>query len=310
MALSFAGIASFLYRGKTFRLPVKLPQGVTVPASQVPPSVCPVTIDWVVYWQAAGQPSSVAVDVNLQAASVQANILDRIASVKIDNTGSPSAVYVQFADTNDVVTCPPNCTVTFPCLTNLLNAKIIALGLTNGFIPLTRIFFYNTVLPPAVDFEISQSVQLQKASPTIQRGNTIFNTNFGVPALGDQLFSSGNLPAATPGATVPLWGSPYAAGTFLYLTGISVRSIGISNNGPAGVLASMVIESTGSAGILINPIVYMPPGGVTEIGSKDVVTLTGLQTKLDAGQTWRARTIANGDGGFWQVYSSFTQTPI
>lgn len=308
MSNNFAGIAAFPFRGATYRLPVRLPQGVVFPNNQVPPSVCPVLIDWNVYWQLSGNRSSVAVELNLQAASVQASILDRIASVKIDNTGSANSVYVQFDDTGDVVSCPPNCSVTFPCLTNLLNARMVVLGLTAGFIPTTRFFFYNMSLPPAVDYEISQSIQLQKASPTITRGNSILNTNFGTPALGDQLFSSEALFANVIGATTPLWNTPYAAGTFLYLTGISIRGIGVSN--AASAVARIAIESTGVAGILISPFFYMQNGGVALGGASDVLTLTGMQIKLDASQLWRARVIANGDAGIYQIYSSFTQTPI
>src|SRR4051812_46608729 len=97
MSQSFAGIRTFAFRGATYRLPVKLPQGVKVPSNQVPPSVAPIGIDWLVYYALAGNsPVNLGIDVNLQASSVQASILDRIASVKIDNTGSQNPVYVYF----------------------------------------------------------------------------------------------------------------------------------------------------------------------------------------------------------------------
>jgi hypothetical protein len=310
MSNSFAGIATFGYRGATFRLPVKLPQGVNVPANQVPPSVCPVTIDWNVYWQLAGNPANVAVFVNLQAASVQASILDRIASVKIDNTGSPNAVYVVFEDSGDVINCPPNCSVTFPCLTNLLNAKIVALGLVTGFIPTTRIFFYNIPLPPAVDFEISQSVQLQKASPVITRGTTIFNTNFGVPALGDQFHSSGGLNITVVGAPpVPLWNTPYASG-FIYLTNFQMMLNRTDRSQTTNGL--VFVESTGVAGGLLNLQFSTGNDGANSTAGADkcLLNMAGCQVKLDATQQWQMRNGNTVGSGVINAYSCFTHSPI
>lgn len=306
MANSFSGIAVFGYQGTTWRLPVKLPQGVAAPANQVPPSICPVTIDWNLYWQLGGNPSSVGVSINLQAASIQASILDRIASVKIDNTGSSCSVYVQFPDTGDVINCPPNCSVTFPCLTAVLNANIYAVGLQVGFIPVTRVFFYNIVLPPAVDPEINQGVSLYKASPTITRGNTLYNENYGVPALGDQLFSSNAINLQIINSTVPLWGTPYASG-FLYINSLQINAYTLINNVAGGF--EMVIESTGLAGNLIT-VGYLATTAV-QIGVSVLLgPLTNLQVKLDATQTWRLRSVTGPNTGNAQIISSFTQSPI
>jgi hypothetical protein len=307
MANNFAGIATFPFQGVTYRLPVKLPQGVAVPANQVPPSICPVSIDWNVYWQLAGNPVNVGVAVNLQAASVQASILDRIASVKIDNTGSNCSVYVQFPDTGDVINCPPNCSVTFPCLTNLLNANVFALGLEAGFIPTTRIFFYNIVLPPAVDYEVNQSVALWKASPAISRGTTIFNENYGTPSLGDQIQASIPLNVAAASNT-QLWGTPYESG-FIYLKALQINIIGLSAN--TLQVGEMAILSTGAGGILIAPT-YAAGAGFVNSGVINLLTLTGMDVKLDATQTWKAVIAIEmvGADGEIQVISVFTQSPI
>lgn len=306
MSISFSGIPTLALKGVTSRFPVTLPQGASKPPNFFPPSVVPVTIDWNVYWQILHNVSNVGVNCNLQAASVMASILDRIASVKIDNTGSPNSVYVVFDDTKDVIACPPNAAVTFPCLTNLLQATVYIEGLTPGFIPTTRIFFYNIVLPPSVDYEVNQSINLQKASPSISRGTTLLNTNYEPPALGDQLQASGLLNAAVVNATVPLWGTPYPPGTFLYLTSLVINGMGLSNAVP--VSGSCIIESTGVAGTLVQPVYYLTPNAV--VGVTNILTLNAMQIKLDAGQSWRIRIIQAGDGGTLQVYTAFTQTPL
>jgi hypothetical protein len=304
MSNNFTGIRAFPFRGATYRLPVKLPAGVAYPSNRVPPSVCPVTIDWNVYWQLSGNANNVAVELNLQAASVQASILDRIASVKIDNTGSPNSVYVQFPDTGDVINCPPNCSVTYPCLTNLLSPTIIALGLTPGFIPTTRIFFYNINLPPSVDYEVNQTVELWKASPTITRGSTILNTNYGTPALGDQFFASSILDVGSF-STAPLWNTPYASG-FLYITAIFLNVIGVQETtGQRNVVIN--IESTGVAGVLAQPQSAFFNGNTQLV---QLLNMPSMQLKLDATQTWRMRVVAGVDHGGAQLFSSFTQSPI
>lgn len=305
MSNNFTGTTTANYRGTTYRLPVKLPQGIITPPGRVQPSVCPVTIDWVVYWQAAGNPANMGVFVNLQAASVQASILDRIASVKIDNTGSQNSVYVLFEDTGDVINCPPNCSVTYPCLTNLLNAKIIATGLTAGFIPTTKIYFYNIELPPSVDYEVSQSVSLWKASPSITRGNTILNTNFGVPALADQ-FQSPSLPLSPIGNTVGLWGTPYPSG-FIYVNSFILTVGNMYSNGTSE-FGQIVVESTGISGILFQPA-FQSPATIAERTYNQIITQNhGMNLKLDATQTWRMRVAAVIFSGFSQVYTAFTKS--
>lgn len=290
-------------------MPVKLPQGVSYPSNQVPPSVCPVSIDWNIYWQLAGNPANVAVSLNLQAASVQASILDRIASVKIDNTGSPNSVYVQFADTGDVVNCPPNCTVTFPCLTNLLNANIIVLGLTQGFIPTTKLFFYNIALPPSVDYEISATQTLYKASPTIQRGNTIFNTNYEIPALGDQFFTSSQIHLANIGETVPLFNSPYPSG-YIYLTSLQIYVVISYLINPGVNIGVLDVESTGVGGVL-TVVPFAAIGSASnQFGTQTPLSMSGMNVKLDATQSWRMRVITPVDVGVAVLNAAFTQSPV
>lgn len=307
MAISFAGYRTLPFRGATSRLPVKLPQGVAVPANRVPPSVCPVEINWLIYWNLAGQPADLGVAINLQAASVQASILDRIASVKIDNSGSPNPVYVHFPDTNDVIACPPNTTVTFPCLTNLLNATIIIRGLSIIALPITRVFFYNVDLPPAVDPEINNALALWKASPSIIRDNQILNTSYGTPALGDQYECSNQL-ALTGFVNVVLWGTPYPTG-FIYLQDFEIRVTALLGSAVQSVGQIRVSTDTGT--ILMAPSFFAQPD-VTKIesGAASLVSMYGMNVKLDATKTWRATCIVAIPQGTAQVHSSFTKAEI
>lgn len=298
MAQSFAGIAILGYQGIVFRLPVKLPQGVAVPPNQVPPSVCPVKIDWNIYWQLASNPANVGVSVNLQAQSVQANILDRIASVKIDNTNSPNSVFVLFPDTMDLVTCPPYSLVTMPVLTNLLNANIFVEGLTAGNIPQTNVFFYNVVFPPSVDAQINQAIALWKASPTITRGTTIYNQNYGTPALGDTAGTA--VMTLTAPNSVTLFGSPAASG-FYYLTNLYIDVFGVTNPSEQG--QTLFIESTGISGLLYQFGFIATDGQPTFL---TIAAYENMQLKLDATQLWRARTQLSLTGGTANINYNYT----
>jgi hypothetical protein len=285
MANNFAGIATFGFQGTTFRLPIALPQGTVTPPNQVPPSICPVTIDWNLYFQLAGGAeaetpvTAVGVSINLQAASVQASILDRIASVKIDNTGSPNSVYVQFPDTGDVVNCPPNCSVTFPCLTNLLQANVYILGLEPDVIPTTRIFFYNVVLAPAVDYELDQSIALWLASPSITRGDTILNENYGTPALGDQIVSvNANLGVIGTTQILP----PQESG-FYYITSICLTITGAAATDGA---VSKALLQFADGNTLIDQTFFAMDTSLFDAtnGIISLYQMSGLNLKFDATQ--------------------------
>lgn len=299
MSRSFLGIPINVYKGAFTSFATQLcgQKGL----------VCPITIDWTRYPASSAAPNQNII-VNL-AGNGTVPVIPDIRSIFIDNTNSNVPIYVFFTDTGHSVTCAPNAEGWFPVYTNGRIAWIIGEGFVTGQIPTTLILFTNIFIQPFTNYELEQNVSLLKASPTITRGNILYNANFGAAALGDQLYSSPVMPA-TAGSTTNLWGTPYAAGTFLYLTSLSVRGIGVANNGVAGQAVSLFIESTGAAGVLINPSYYCPPGGVTPAGVVDIVTLNGIQAKLDAGQTWRARVGIPGDGGFYQIYSSFTQSPI
>lgn len=261
----------------------------------------PLLFQWISYGASTAVPN-VNVLVDMETANCKA--LDQIRSIYIDNLGSANPIYVYFPDTQYVVVAKPNSEGWYPAYTNQKKIWVIGEGFLTGTIPQTLIIASNVALEANVNVEIDNAVALWRASPIISRGTSIYNSDLGTPALGDQLQASPLLPANVPGATVPLWGTPYASG-FLYLTSLVINGMGLSNAAPVSGIC--VIESTGVAGVLVQPAYYLT--NVSVLGVSNILTLTGLQIKLDATQSWRARIITAGDGGTLQFYASFTQTP-
>lgn len=282
MSQNFSTIAQYPFQGVAARTPVQTPNGwrLNVNARDAP-GLVPVNIDWNLYWQLAGNPANVGVNINLQAASVQATILDRILAVKIDNLGSPTPVYVYFPDTGDTVACSANESVIMPVFTNNLNAVIFAIGLTAGNIPKTRIFFLNFAPPPNLDPEIANAVALWKASPSITRGNQILNTNFGTPALGDQTIQKNLLLSAVANQSINLL--PVMASGFYYFTNLIIKGY-VSSSAQA---CDAIVESTGAAGILFDiPFGSTSPSVGVQV---DIADIQPMQIKVDATQQWRFR---------------------
>lgn len=300
MSRNFAGFPSVAYRGTTYRFPVKQPSGTMPIPNSVPPSVCPIFIDWNVYWQLlGGNQENIGVDINIQASSVQASILDRIASVKIDNTNSPNSVYVYFGDTSDVVTCPPYSVVTFPCLTNLLTASVFITGLVQGQIPQTQIFFYNSLMPPAVDPEQNFSVSLFKASPSIQIGTSLRNNQFAPAALGDQLAQVA-ISMTVSGLTGLLL--PAQASGSYYITSITLSVVGLANTTTVqgfldiiNSLGTIVFRQSLIASAQFSGILFSVAGG--------------MNLRWDATQSWSLRNVTGFTAGGGQVTVTYTYSP-
>lgn len=276
MSLNFNTIAVERYIG----IPQPAPTQLCRQSSQAPFSV-PLLIDWNIYWQQAGNPTSVAVLVDLEGTTPNAAQLDAIRSVKIDNTFSTCPVYVTFPDTLDTITCPPQSVVIQPVNTNSRKLSIIAQNLTTGFIPQTRVTLFNVPLPATYDPAIQFTYPQLLGSPTIQRSN-ILTPGFGSPALGDQFVTSGGIDLTVAGATQTLL-SAQSSG-FYYITHASFRIF--QAGGSPLAQAQSVFESTGAAGILF----IMTYGYSGTIATEMVPLDINSQIKLDATQTWRYRT--------------------
>lgn len=297
---SFIGFGQVPYIGQPQSQPIKL-GGI---ASQA----IPLLFQWLSYGASTLVPNiNVLVDISQQPCVK----LDQIRSVYIDNLGSDNPIYVYFPDTGYTVSAKPNSAGWYPAYTNARQLWVIGEGFLTNDIPQTSVILSNLFLPPSVNVEVDNAVALWKASPTITRGNTIFNSAFGVPALGDQLFASAVLNLNTIGNTVPLWNTPFSSG-FLYLTSLVINIIDPEDNSAAGSICNSVLESTGISGILMQPQYLIQPNTATSVTftpGYTILSLTGLQIKLDATQTWRARVTKNANQGFMQIYSSYTTNP-
>lgn len=265
----------------------------------------PLLFQWLSYGAATSKPNvNVLVDID----NAVCRQLDQIRSVYIDNLGSANPVYVFFPDTSYTIVAKPNSEGWYPAYTNSKKIWVIGAGFLTGNIPQTNILLSNISQQAAVNTELDQSAALWLASPVITRGTSIYNTAFGIPALGDQFFSSARLNLAS-GTTVPLWNTPYPSG-FLYITSMIFNTFLMGYNPGFGVCGCL-IESTGIAGVLADLTFGSPNGaGYAGAGVNNILTLTGAQIKLDATQTWRVRLgQSTPGGGYGQLLSTFTQQP-
>lgn len=281
MSRSFRTTPTSAYKGVALPAPVELCK-----APALPPAVVRIDIDFADYWNAS-LGESVGVIVNLEG-SVQGKKLDRIASVKIDNVGNTTPVYVIAPDTLDVVTCPPNAVVTMPIFTNAPQVSVIADGITAGFIPAVRVYLSNVMLQPSVDPEIQVVYPQWRGSPSIQREN-ILTPGFSSPALGDQT-GQYELNLSAVNTTSNLFGSPYATG-FVYLTHVYVNLIDCDAN-PA-VTFNLIVDYAAAPQTLYDWLFRALPSNDTSYNRNFCLyQLQGGQLRLDATKNWRFRNTA------------------
>lgn len=253
-----------------------------------PPTTIAAIFDWAANYGAGTSKPNVAVPVNITT-SAPRQLLDTILSCRIDNLGNPVPVYVFFPDTGFTIVAPPNSVVRENVETGNLNAIVIGEGFTTNQVGVTSVYFYNYRNTSFLDIELDQSLALWKASATITRGNTIYNQNFGSPALGDQAFQA-NYSVIAPGVVQNnLFGTPLSAG-FIYLVMLDVAAQGIGGvSGGQGTL-SLFLESTGISGVLYNLTqldAALPSGN---FGPRvTMFSHDAMNIKLDASQTYRLR---------------------
>lgn len=126
------------------------------------PRAVTVTVAWTDAPYSAGLANpNVAVEINLQ--DQQVNEIDGIRSVKIDNTFCDVPVYLQFFDTGDTVTCPPNSVIYAPVFTNGKKAILYGTGFFDGRSPETTVIFSNLdrqglVIQGGVGTEVNSSL--------------------------------------------------------------------------------------------------------------------------------------------------------
>lgn len=268
----------------------------------------PLLFQWLSYGASTAVPN-INVLVNLDTAPCKG--VDQIRSVYIDNLGSPNPVYVYFPDTQYTLAAKANSEGWYPAFTNAKQFWVVGEGFLDGNIPQTSLLISNVYLPPSVNTEIDQSVNLYRASPVITRGNSIYNNSLGIPALGDQLYTSPNISFQVPGSANGLWGTPFPSG-FVYVTSMIVYGSGfqpIAGDQPT----AFNIESLGVAGLLVR-ITFDIVGtsfspSAVPVGNVELLRMEGLQLKLDATQTWRIRSTNSTNSGSAFLLSAFTQQP-
>jgi hypothetical protein len=282
---SFLGIPMFPLQTKVVGQPLLLAK-----KSSYPPTVVPVTIDWNKQFALSANSPNVGVEFNLLTSAVKQQI-DIIQSVYIDNTASPVPVYVHFPSTGMTISVAPATSDWFPAVTQDLLVQVFVEGLVVGQIPTTQIMFTNVLVNPYSDPELNFAISQGLASPSISRGGNIFNTNFGIAALGDQTINFvDNIAAGVGAGTVlhdNLFDTPEAG--FIYLTHIDVSSI---NTAAARVQWALNSLASGGTTLYTFDSNHIQPNQFSTH-----IRLSGMNIKLDATKTWRLIVISNNLSG-------------
>jgi len=239
----------------------------------------PLTFNWLIYFTAA-PTANIAVPIDIAGGSVTGGLLDKIETVKIDNSNSTISVSVFFPDTNDLITCPPNTIVTLPAMTNGLKCWVIAQGLAAGFTPTTKIYLINYVVAPSIDPQLQTVFPQELATPLIQNGvNQQLTPGYAPRALGDAMFSL-DWRYDNIGNFVNVLNSPRPNGYFI-ITGI--QCISLNGQGSAGY-NQLDFGSTGTFGLLFKWF-FLVPGTVVTV--QPVYDQSNLQLRIPADQEWR-----------------------
>ena len=301
MSRNFLGIPTFPLQTQVVGQPLLLAK-----KSSYPPTFIPVTIDWTTFFNMAGGAANVGTTFNLLTSAVKQQI-DIIQSVFIDNTASPIPVYIHFPSSGMTISVAPATADWFPAVSQDLLVQVFAEGLVTGQIPTSTIFFTNVLVNPYSDPELNFAIQQALASPAIARGSNIFNTNYGIPALGDQtinhnngILSDGTFPAGTI-LINNLWGTPTTG--FIYLTHIDVSAFATDPS-----LVSWTIDSLATGGTTLYTFVQRDLTNTYET----LIRLSAMNVKLDATKTWQMRVqvndMPNAATNFVVVYTNFTWT--
>lgn len=249
-----------------------------VPSLQEP-YVVPLTINWLSYGVSSAVPN-MGVTVNITGIGSQAHLLDKIASVYVDNTQSDVPIYIFFPSSEYTIPIQPRSSGWFPALTFDYTCNIYGLGFTTGQIPVTKVYFSNRAVPPITDIEFPQTRVLYKQSTTLNTGNTIYQTGFGLPALGD-IFFFNQVGMSAVGNSVTLFGGPRASGRIILQ---SFNAIVVRANASVASAYGQVNFQGSVSGVFIN-FTWIDATTLPII----VGTLYGGNTNLDATETWTLR---------------------
>lgn len=274
MARSFIGFGQSPYIGVLQPFPNHL-----VPGSYLIPAF----LNWLSYGASSAKPN-----VNVLADMTQAPRLKdtwKIRSVYIDNLNSNVPIYVFFPDTGFAVVAPPNSTDWYPAFTNTRTAWIIGEGFATGSIPSTLIYFSDAIIMPYSISEFDQAAPLYRASNSITRGSTIYNTNFGIPALGDQNTKT-VIATNVAGAVAAVTKLAAQANGFYYITFAEWELIANKSQAADFIPASCQFESTGPTGGVFS-VFYASLNGVST--NSEIIESFPCQLKVPATESYQLR---------------------
>lgn len=161
------------------------PVGYCRPVDDNGPRVVEVVIPWTqAPYNASLSKPNVSVNINLANQTV-ALPLDKIRSIKVDNTFCDATVYVQFSDTTDTIVIPPNSVVIAPIASNTQEAFVYGTNFFTGRSPQTTIVFCNYAQPAVFikgDVGTELNVAMTDTAVSLVAQNTYnFASNFGTP---------------------------------------------------------------------------------------------------------------------------------
>lgn len=294
MSKDFSAFATLPFIGAPYGVPSS-----ECRMSAVAPALAPFFINWLNYGASSARPK-IAVQINIQTGAATPPI-DVIQSVFIDNNDSLVPIYVYFPDTQFVASMPPNSSGWIKVLTNGLVALICGDGFATGSIPSTRVIFSNVNMASFIDPQIQATTPLYKASPAISRGNNIFTTGLGIPALGDQIGSI-FIPADNS-QNVPLF--PVMTKGYYYLNAFNVSQQQVLRNAAGTTIVELRVKSNGVSGTLFT--VRYPAGNDSDRYTL-LIALNGMQVKIDATELWfgdiePSSVVPNGKFGLIYTYT-------
>lgn len=300
MSRSFAGINTQQFIGTPFLKKGRIQNQVA--------QIVPLTLNWNTYWQAAGNPLNVGVNVNLRYGLGNVPILSTITSLYIDNTNSACPIYVTFTDTGETITAQPYSAGWYLALTNDFLFTVYAENLVPNLIPTTMIFLTDVFVIPNVEFEVSQTQQLLKASPVIQQGTVFFNQNYAVPSIGDQVFTATTTDVQDDQLFNVFFTGIQTSG-FYYVKSISMGVVCVT--GPTSAI-NPLLQIKNSGGSIIK---WQFRGAFSFANSAFAIPyeMSGMDVKLDATQQWVWSIQGTHDANTFGAYSlniCFTYNPL
>lgn len=248
----------------------------------IPPATVPLNFVWNNYFSKYGY-ANFSIPINLTGNSPLVGLLDKVRTVKIDNTDSPVFVSVFFLDTGDIVTCAPYSVQTQPVFTNGQSALVIAEGLDSDIgTAQTTVYLSNIWVYPSAQIEKQLTFPQFVGSTSIQRANAV-SPGYGPPALGDQMDNGifATWPAALATSYVTAFGGARSSG-FIILNALQITADAQNNS---SVQAAIELQLASDHTILPIDVVFDAVFRMTpnqNLGGWLPCNMNGMNVRLDA----------------------------